>query len=137
MLQQDPKVFLDVLAALSAYYPLRDADRVTAVRTCLMRCLTPEAEAKRRARIRATLLQRVAPITQRVRISEGKCAARDEGYREAVLNAWFAGEPLRVIGARHGVSPQTISHLVTTARSQGDRRATVRRRGRRRTQVSA
>jgi hypothetical protein len=137
MLRQDPKGFLDVLAALSVYYPLRDADRVTAVHTCLMRCLTPEAEAKRRARIRATLLQRVAPVTQRVRISEGKCAARDEGYREAVLNAWFAGELLRVIGARHGVSPQTISHLVTTARSQGDRRATVRRRGRRRTQVSA
>ena len=127
---------MDALAALSAYYPLRDADRVTAVRTCLMRCLTPEAEAKRRARIRATLLQRVVPITQRARISEGKCAARDEGYREAVLNAWFAGELLRVIGARHGVSPQTISHLVTTARSQGDCRATVRRRGRRRAQVS-
>ena len=137
MLLQDPKGFLDVLAAVSADYPLRNNGRVTAVRTCLMRCLTPEAEAKRRARIRATLLQRVAPITQRVRISEGKCATRDEGYREAVLNAWFAGELLRVIGARHGVSPQTISHLVTTARSQGDHRATVRRRGRRCAQVSA
>ena len=102
-----------------------------------MRCLTPEAEAKRRDRIRTALLHRVVSITQSVHISEGKCAARDEGYREAVLNAWFAGELLRVIGARHGVSPQTISHLVTTARSQGDRRATVRQRGRRRAQMLA
>lgn len=136
MVLRDPKGFLDLFELLSADYPLRDAGRVTAGRACLMRCLTPETEAKRRARIRATLLQRVAPIMHRVHISEGKCATRDEGYREAVLNAWFAGELLRDIGARHGVSPQTISHLVVTARSQGDSRATVRRRGRRRAQVS-